>query len=744
MLRRLLPRRSVLLFVAAGAACATAPREPRPAAPPEAPPAAEPEALPAGTEGMLVVVERDAETRSWTAEEEERQVVDFRFSPARWDTALCLPDDTQKSLVSESGKLRVGHDGVDESGSHFFISVKAGADAVEAQEAADPAVPFVTTHYAGSDGSPLTAVAYSLPPETEVPARTTDGGTESAAEGARRTNVLRVTKSDEEAIQFVCGYYMPWLASLSGPVLDEDARHFRFQHVSVAVTAPWTEVTRNGAVWTFTFDPGDRTVAAVVATGYEVGDVDIRWLLQQEYYARGFWEDLDLPYDVMSVPDPGIQQLLTSSIRNVWQAREMRDEYPSFRTGPAFSREVYLADAAFLIEAMDLLGREEEARAGIEGLLRRQKEDGSFEDGRACWKENGIMLYLLYRHTLLTGDIGWLEGKWSAVEGTVGAIGALRERARGNPDAAGAGLLPPGVADGGVGGIAAEYNNVYWCLAGLRAAWRAADLVGRKEQAVAWRAEYDDLRAAFEKSTLPRRIDRGMGTYAVPVLLEPNPDVSPVRGQGALCNAAYPGQVFAPSDPLVRGTLDLLDEQEVEGLVLGTGWRDDGIRNDFASSYAHAHLWAGHGEKAADVLYALANHASPLGGWRAEQMPRGQGDDSTGDMPHSRASAEFIRLVRNLVVLERGEELHLLEGMPRAWLKPGSITNFEAVPTDFGPLSFVLYVDRTLREASLLFSLAARTPPSRVVVHLGAWAAEATAPTALPDGWQEMTIQLAD
>ena len=31
--------------------------------------------------------------------------VDFRFSPPEWQTAICLPDDPQKSLVDRSGEL---------------------------------------------------------------------------------------------------------------------------------------------------------------------------------------------------------------------------------------------------------------------------------------------------------------------------------------------------------------------------------------------------------------------------------------------------------------------------------------------------------------------------------------------------------------------------------------------------------------------------------------------------------------
>ena len=116
----------------------------------------------------------------------------------------------------------------------------------------------------------------------------------------------------------------------------------------------------------------------------------------------------------------------------------------------------------------------------------------------------------------------------------------------------------------------------------------------------------------------------------------------------------------------------MLQAVESEGLVLDTGWLKDGIWNYFGSFYGHAWLWLGEGDKAARTLYAFGNHASPLLVWREEQMPVGQGDKVVGDMPHNWASAEFIRLVRHSLVLERGNELHLFEAMPANWARPGA------------------------------------------------------------------------
>ena len=97
-------------------------------------------------------------------------------------------------------------------------------------------------------------------------------------------------------------------------------------------------------------------------------------------------------------------------------------------------------------------------------------------------------------------------------------------------------------------------------------------------------------------------------------------------------------------------------------------------------------LYAGHPDKAVDYLYAMANHAAPTRVWREEQsLAASDNADFVGDMPHNWASAEFVRLVRHLLVFERGETLELLPALPPEWLRPGAEVRVDRTPTRFGP-----------------------------------------------------------
>ena len=224
--------------------------------------------------------------------------------------------------------------------------------------------------------------------------------------------------------------------------------------------------------------------------------------------------------------------------------------------------------------------------------------------------------------------------------------------------------------------------------------------------------------AAFRKAAARDMREDANGNSYLPIRMgEAGAQELPQRGQWAFCHAVYPGQIFAKEDPLVAGTLAMLEATEREGMVYGTGWDATGIWNYFASFYGHAWLWQGNGHKAAQVLYAFANHAVPTLVWREEQSLKGEKFRKVGDMPHNWASAEFIRLTIHLLALDRGDELHLLEGFPPEWAGPGMLTRLKGVATPFGPLDLTVQADPAGQNVTLAIQpLSANC--QAVVVHL--------------------------
>ena len=96
----------------------------------------------------------------------------------------------------------------------------------------------------------------------------------------------------------------------------------------------------------------------------------------------------------------------------------------------------------------------------------------------------------------------------------------------------------------------------------------------------------------------------------------------------------------------------------------------------------------------------------------------GKGNEEVGDMPHNWASAEFIRLCTHLIELDRGNELHLLEGFPREWAGPGMTTRLDGVLTPFGPLRLSIQIAADGKTSRLKIARLNGPRPARIVLHL--------------------------
>ena len=91
-----------------------------------------------------------------------------------------------------------------------------------------------------------------------------------------------------------------------------------------------------------------------------------------------------------------------------------------------------------------------------------------------------------------------------------------------------------------------------------------------------------------------------------------------------------------------------------------------------------------------------------------------------GDMPQNWAGAGFIRCILHMLILERGDELHLFEGLPKTWTKPGMETKLNGVCTKFGKVTMKLKINNDGTQAELTMNLEQNRYEkiSNVIVHL--------------------------
>ena len=668
------------------------------------------------------------------------RLIDFRYAPnSRW-TCICLPQDPHKTLVREDGALLYSFqaegaawwfDLVIEFKVHSRHSPRHIRQWTEGSQ-----TPIVVTELEYPHGRlQLRALAHCAASERADVVLWRFESLEStpAFPFNLRVNVhaseqVDLHFEDPSAEVAIAGAPSPH-ALLSTPWLLHRINHEGF----IPSCAFWTEASM--------LESGRSLEGAFILPIDQLDGaaLDLGWAHRALEEARRYWQGLGLEDLPIQVADSSIQDMLVACRRNIEQAREARDGVVEYHVGAAVYRGLWVVDGHFMLEAAQYLGDANGAREGLQGLLRRAKPSGAIEVFPYHRKETAIALATLVRQYELTGDWDLLESCWPTIMQGFRYIQRMREEARelGHSHPA-YGLMPPAFGDGGLGGTRAEYTTVLWVLAGLRFAARGAIYLGRDSEADEIWNEYNDLLATFRvraEQDMQRLPD---GTPYLPMLMpgsgshilrpdyagEPPPwyRANPGTATWALAHAIYPGEVFAPTDPLVVNfcrLLDLVDDEE--GIPAGTGWLPyRAVWNYSASFYAHVWLYAGHADKAIDYLYSFANHAAPTRVWREEQSLRSEPCEYlVGDMPHNWASAEFIRLVRHLLVFERWEDLELLPGLPEEWLSDGCTVVVRRTPTRFGPVSLQVEVEAGCwRHIAVEMDPSWHLRPRRVVLHL--------------------------
>lgn len=444
------------------------------------------------------------------------------------------------------------------------------------------------------------------------------------------------------------------------------------------------------------------------------GDYDFVWAKSALEQERQFWTDYPVQVNTWQIPDPDVMDMITACARNIMQARDIKDGLAEFQVGPTCYRGLWVVDGHFILEAARYLGHDYASEQGIQALLRRVQVDGSIAQIPSHTKETGISLATFVRHCELDNDWERLASIWHIVQNAVKHIQKLREESKERgEDAPEYGLMPASFGDGGLGGWRPEYTTTLWTLVGLKEATKAAAILGYEEDEKLFQAEFDDLMAVFrakaerDMQTLPD------GTSYLPMWMpdgssehrdlqdyegeiSPYLHLQPASGSWALAQAIYPGEIFAPDDPIVQNFCTLLDQlDDEEGIPASTGWLPHNAVWNYAASFnAHVLLYAGRSDKAIDYLYDFANHATPTRVWREEQSLRSASyEQFLGDMPHNWASAEFVRLTRNLLIFERGNTLELLAGLPPEWIESDTTIQLDAIPTRFGKVSILISFD---------------------------------------------------
>jgi hypothetical protein len=422
-----------------------------------------------------------------------------------------------------------------------------------------------------------------------------------------------------------------------------------------------------------------------------------------EYLLRTvrFWKDLLARGIDISVPE---DKVVNSFKANLIYPLIARDKHGAIyvQTVNKFQYHAFwLRDASYIARMYDLSGYSEYARQVLDFFAGWQQPDGNFVSQGGQFDGWGQTLWAYGRHYRITQDRAFAEGVLPAIRR---AVDWLHQARRSDPLA----LMPvttPGDNEN-LSGHVTGHN--FWALAGLKDAISMARSLGDEGDASAWQREYDDYYAALVRRLL--QVTANTGGYIPPGL-----DGEHGQDWGNML-AVYPETILDPHHPMVTATLQATRGKYQEGIMTyGDGrW----LHHYLTMKNTETEVIRGDQQIAIEELYALLVHTSSThAGFEFAILPWSTRDFGANLAPHGWFAAKFRALLRNMMVREQGNDLHLLSCISPEWVKPGRSISVQRAPSDFGQVNFHMSFPSP-SSALLTLDNHFGTPPGHLVLHL--------------------------
>jgi|CZKS01.1.fsa_nt_gi hypothetical protein len=636
--------------------------------------------------------------------------VDFRYTPRNQQSTICFPDDPRKTIVGQAGDLRYGFAKSFSAGMENFGTViefsLAGFqdDKILRQWTESPAVPIVHT-LIDRPAATFELIAFATRHAGEGRVDNVLLSIKSKSKTGRVAVVPKIRIRTFERLELE-SYTVPTATvraqGSKSPLLvaaqlnNNLGSCMLWEEEGFTLYLPHGEAAEEVSARYFVRLPQENQSAETL--GEHLRSVEV--LLAE---AREFWRNWK-PFGTTNWSFPGRHgEFLTACARNIQQAREVKNDRLVFQVGPTQYRGLWIVDGNFLLEAARYLGYDQATDEGLRSEWSKQAESGQIiaESGGEHWKDTAIAMFTLVRQCELKQEWRFFRDLEPNVVHALDFLITLRDKARSGPSINGRyGLLAPGFADGGIGGVRSEFTNTVWTLAALRAVADAADQL-KMSSLFRARKFFDELYEAFQQMARREMVRHPAGFEYLPMIAHDDSSVAdsnswnrprPQTAQWALSHSIFPGEVFEKNDPIVRGHIALLQSCTQEDVPIETGWLwHDSLWTYNASFAAHVYLWAGLRDWAHRTFTGFLNHASPLYCWREEQpLQHALAGQDWGDMPHNWASAECVRYLRHMLALEDGKSLRLLNGITAAELIPTAHYSLQNSPTRFGRINLEL------------------------------------------------------
>ncbi len=442
--------------------------------------------------------------------------------------------------------------------------------------------------------------------------------------------------------------------------------------------------------------------------------------------AREAWQRLIARSGQVAIPDRAVQNAFYAGLADCFI---MREPVADGSTAASPGTEMYRAPSSFepsiVSVFLDQVGLNAEAAENILMCASQQGADGNWADplgwAHLMWGASGMKAWSIMEHYRLTGNKSFLAEVYPHMLASARFQERQRARTRvltGGEKPLTYGLMPRGMGDGGLMGEDGSYYGVFLphnilAVYADAQALQAAEILGQTGDLEELRQIYqqgrDDLFQALERGSIAEDDYRWM----------PGIPGHTVGSRWGTLYVAFPCRILPADHMLVTGTIRKFESNlSPGGIPVNTGWMKDGMWVAITlDNLAEVLLLRDEGDKAARYLYATLNHATPLYSWCEERGQEPGSQDCTGDRQHLWTPLAVGRFIRDALVMEDGDTLHLARGADRQWLASDQPLGVHGMKTHSGRLSYVLQYDAAKGKVTGSVDLERNTLP-RVALHL--------------------------
>ena len=396
------------------------------------------------------------------------------------------------------------------------------------------------------------------------------------------------------------------------------------------------------------------------------------------------------------------------------------------KTGCTVYDGFWYRDGSYIVVALDSAGHNEEAEKSLrlfwmstlQGNMKTQGQEpcGAWSRPLGEWDGQGQALWALVRHYEITGDKDWLEKIYPSVRrGARWIREATAQTMVIGEDGVKPiyyGLLP--VGEGEAIGHGYIYYHNFWAVLGLRKALVASEALGEE-------ADHTWIRECYEEfgANLRRSVQQAYHQSAEQPFLPGDPYNPNLDIWGSIA-ALYPCEFLQPHDPMMTTTLQRMERHSKEDLytfVVGPD-KDKRMWTYMTVDWAMCYMLRDESSKFQRLFNGYVEHASPTNGWVESILVDSR--QGGGDMPQGWAAADYVLLLRQALVWEMENKLHLCWGMSPDWLSENREIMVNNAPTLFGTLTFQL---KRSSSSSLVFHYtlqahANQAKPEEIILHI--------------------------